>query len=210
MRKNNQEQRSKWLHLVAAVGLAAVTLFSTGCDVDQTREAELPDVDVDVDVDADPGQLPAFDVDWASVDVGTQTKMVQVPKVIVVMEEVEVEVPYLDVNMPGEDAGEREQRTVVVEAEIANEMHDLRIQEVYAKGKTMMVISTLEPTGEDLGDNDRVRVSDRIVLNAPDLDVRHYIVGAKPDGDWNSQYRFVGARGDLDSRLEGATKIYSR
>lgn len=194
---------SSWL---APLCMVAMVLMLGACSVEQTQEAELPDVDVDVD--AEPGKLPAFDVDWASVDVGTRTKMVKVPKVVVVMEEVEVEVPYLDVNMP--NSGDNEQRTIVVEAEVEGEMYDLSISEVYAKGEMLMVISTLEPNGQPLADNDRVRVSDRLILNAPDLDVRHYIVGEKPDGDWNSQYRFVADRGSLDARLEGARLIYNR
>ncbi len=194
---------SRWL---APLFVAALVLLMGACSVEQTQEAELPDVDVDVDAEA--GKLPAFDVDWADIDVGTRTKMVKVPKVVVVMEEVEVEVPYFDFDMP--NAGEREQRTIVVEAEVEKEMYELSINEVYAKGETLMVISTLESTGQPLADHERVRVSDRIMLNAPDLDVRHYIVGEKPDGDWNSQYRFFADRGALDSRLKGAHRIYTR
>lgn len=53
---------------VLAFGLAA-------CDVDQTRDGEMPDVDVEG------GQLPQYDVDPADVDVGTDTQQVIVPDV---------------------------------------------------------------------------------------------------------------------------------
>lgn len=49
----------------------------TACDVDQTKEAELPDVDVN----ATGGQLPEYDVDAPSVNVGTENKTVEVPTV---------------------------------------------------------------------------------------------------------------------------------
>ena len=47
------------------------------CDVDQTKEGEMPDVDVN----ASGGQLPEFDVDAPEVTVGTENKTVQVPTV---------------------------------------------------------------------------------------------------------------------------------
>lgn len=61
-----------------AIGLAA-------CDVDQTKEAELPEVDVKG------GQMPEYDVETADVDVGTK--------------KTEVEVPDVDVTMPGDAKG---------------------------------------------------------------------------------------------------------
>jgi uncharacterized lipoprotein len=65
--------------LAAAGGLAA-------CDVDQTKNAQLPDVDVN----ATGGQLPEFNVTGPDVNVGTENKTVQVPTV--------------DVNVPAENA----------------------------------------------------------------------------------------------------------
>ena len=55
---------------VGCVGLAA-------CDVDQTKEAELPDVEVN----ASGGQLPEFEVTGPDVNVTTENVVVQVPKV---------------------------------------------------------------------------------------------------------------------------------
>lgn len=60
----------KLLAVASAFGVAA-------CDVDQTREAEAPDVDVNVDA----GQLPRYDVDGPEVNVGTENVVVQVPDV---------------------------------------------------------------------------------------------------------------------------------
>ncbi len=64
------------------IALPAVALALSACSVDQTEEAELPDVDVS----ADGGNVPEFDVDTADVDVGS--------------EEVTVDVPTVDVDMP--------------------------------------------------------------------------------------------------------------
>lgn len=180
-------------------------VFTTSCDVDQTRETKLPDVDVDVDTEA--GQLPKFDVDWADVNVGTKTKTIKVPKVVVVMEEEEIEVPYIDVDMP--DDKDREEHDIVVEAEVSGKAHDLEIQEVYATGKRLYIISKLEATDQDLGE-ERMRVSDRLVLNAPDLDVKHYIIGDRPSGSFNKQYTYVANRSAINNKLKNGKKIYSK
>lgn len=89
-----------------AAGILLVPL--AGCDVDQTEEAEMPDVDVsadpgklpdydvvkkeegelpDVDVDVSGGNMPEYDVETPDVDVETKT----------------VEVPTLDVDMPDDE-----------------------------------------------------------------------------------------------------------
>ncbi len=60
----------KAVAMASAVGIAA-------CDVDQTKEAEAPDVDIN----ASGGQLPEYDVDAPSVNVGSENKTVQVPTV---------------------------------------------------------------------------------------------------------------------------------
>lgn len=187
-----------------------VLLLLTGlysCSVDQTKETKLPDVDVDVDVDVEEGQLPSFDVDWADVNVGTKTQIVKVPKVRVILEEEEIEVPYIDVDMP--ESGEKEELTLAVEADIAGETHDLEIVKVYASGKRLYVISELKPTGQDLQD-ERMRISDRLIINAPDLDVKHYIVGKRPSGSFNNQYSYVDNMNALASKLTGGKVIYQK
>jgi uncharacterized lipoprotein len=67
------------LAAVGGLGLAA-------CDVDQTKNGQLPDVDVN----ATGGQLPEFNVTPPEVSVGTENKTVQVPDV--------------DVKVPAENA----------------------------------------------------------------------------------------------------------
>ncbi len=65
------------MRYILGVILAASSLALAGCDVDQTKEAELPDVDVN----ASGGQLPEFNVEGPEVNVGTENKTVQVPTV---------------------------------------------------------------------------------------------------------------------------------
>lgn len=69
------------LMLAAASGLGLAA-----CDVDQTKNGQLPDVDVN----ATGGQLPEFNVTTPEVSVGTENKTVQVPDV--------------DVKVPAENA----------------------------------------------------------------------------------------------------------
>ena len=85
---------------------------------------------------------------------------------------------------------------------------DLTIQEVYATGDRLLVISDLDRTGQPL-DGETVRISDRLVLNAPDLDVKHYIIGERPPGDFNTRYTYVTSRAEIEG-LQNGRSIYSR
>ena len=57
--------------------IAASFFAFAACDVDQTKEGEMPDVDVN----ATGGQLPEYNVEGPSVNVGTENKTVEVPTV---------------------------------------------------------------------------------------------------------------------------------
>ncbi len=70
---------------IKGVFLGAICLSFAACDVDQTKEAEIPDIDVN----ASGGQLPEFNVEGPSVEVGTENKT--------------VEVPTIDVDVPAEN-----------------------------------------------------------------------------------------------------------
>lgn len=60
--------------VVRALGIVAV-LSASACNVDQTKKGELPDVEVN----ASGGQMPEFDVDGPTVNVGTEKKTIEVP-----------------------------------------------------------------------------------------------------------------------------------
>jgi uncharacterized lipoprotein len=79
---------------------AAFALTMSGCDVDQTREAKLPDVDVEG------GQAPAYDVDAPDVDVNTEERTVTVPDVDVDVNKQERTVTVPDVDIKRADADE--------------------------------------------------------------------------------------------------------
>ena len=59
----------------ALVGVSCLAVAA--CDVDQTKEGELPNVDVN----ATGGQLPEYNVEGPQVNVGMENKTVQVPTV---------------------------------------------------------------------------------------------------------------------------------
>ena len=182
--------------------MTAAVLVS--CDVDQTKKTKLPEVDIDIDTEA--GQLPAFDVDWAEVNVGTTTKMVTVPKVVVVMEEVEVEVPYVDVEMPDDVDGEKEEQTLMVEAEVSDKEHAIEIKEIRAMNNNLIVISELEEMTTSLGDK-KIRVSDQVTLNAPDMNVKYYVIGERPDRVFNTKYKYYSDMNTLNEKLGNDYKV---
>ena len=61
------------MRIAFALALLAVPLAA--CDVDQTEEAELPEVNVEG------GNMPEFEVDTADIEVGSETMEVEVPTI---------------------------------------------------------------------------------------------------------------------------------
>ena len=65
------------MKIITTILVAAGCLGIAACDVDQTKEGELPDVEVN----ATGGEMPEFDVDAPTVNVGTENKTIEVPTV---------------------------------------------------------------------------------------------------------------------------------
>lgn len=184
--------------------IAAIACFGlVACELEQTQEGKLPDVDVSVEA----GQMPEYDLDVMEVDVSLTEKTVKVPKVIVVMEEVDVQVPVVDVTMPGKM---NEEMMFNVEVEVEGEGHQIDIEDVYLVDGKFWVISRLD-MNEQAATDARTRISDRIIVNAPsDFEVRHFIIGEKPAGAHNGQYRFINSRSVISDKLANGQKIYSK
>lgn len=190
--------------LILIIGVGALI---TSCNIKKEEKGEMPEVDVDVMADA--GELPEYDVNWADIDVGTTTKTVNVPKVVVVMEEEEVEVPYIDFDMPEGDSTQVEERTIMVEAEVTDTEHTLDIRKIYASGNRLYVLSELQSTDTSIEDK-TMRVSDQVVLKAPELDVKYYIIGQRPENMFNSKYEYVNDMSEIENEMKGNTVIYEK
>ncbi|MGV2829806.1 hypothetical protein [Myxosarcina sp. GI1(2024)] len=192
----------KDLNLAKILPLSLILLLFplTSCRVEQEQAGRLPDVEVE------PGRLPEFDIEGPDVNVGVTERRVTVPKVVVVQEEETVEVPYIDVDVPG---AERTERTLTVEAEVPSGGYDLEIQDVYVVNNELWVVSQLEEENPNAAQA-TVRVSDRIVINAPDMPVRHYIIGERPIGNFNEQHTFIDNREQINSQLESGRQLYGQ
>lgn len=186
-----------------AGGLLAFTL--AGCDVDRTQPGQAPAVDVDVD----PGRWPEYDVDWADVNVGTQERMVEVPVVRVETERRQVSVPYIDIKPAG--ASDFEERTITMELDVPHAGYNLSIAEIRAAGDDLWVVGVLQETG-GVAAQMMTRVADHVVVNVPEeLDVRKIVVGQRPPGVFNQQYRFVDSMETLERLApDRARVIYKR
>lgn len=65
-----------WSRELKAICFGAVAFTAlAGCSVEQTEQGEMPEVSVEG------GNLPEFDVEGPDVDVGTETRQVEVPTV---------------------------------------------------------------------------------------------------------------------------------
>ncbi|WP_419213117.1 hypothetical protein ACNR9Q_02990 [Maribacter sp. X9] len=185
--------------------LTSVLIIS--CNVKKEEKGEMPEMDVDISADA--GELPEYEVNWADINVGTTTKTVNVPKVVIVMEEEEVEVPVIDVEMPEGDTSEMEERTLMVEAEVTDNEHNIEIQKIYASNNNLYVISELKATDKSIGDK-KMRVSDQVVLNAPDMSVQYIVIGQKPDRMFNTKYKYMDSMSDVEAKMDGYKVIYTK
>ncbi len=65
------------MNTMIKVLVGASCFAMAACDVDQTKEGEMPDVDIN----ASGGQLPEFNVEGPSVNVGSENRTVEVPTV---------------------------------------------------------------------------------------------------------------------------------
>src|SRR6056297_88795 len=185
------------------LGLSLTVL--SACNIKKEEKGETPDMDINVTADA--GELPEYELNWADVNVGTKTETLNIPKVVVVMEEETVEVPYIDVDMP--DGGEKFEKTIMVEAEVTDKEHNLEIQEIWASGDMLYVISKLEAGSQTIGDK-KMRISDQVTLYAPDLNIKHYIIGVKPERVFNMQYDYLDSTDNLKASLNDYAVIYTK
>ena len=172
------------------------------CEIRKTEDGKLPVIELEE------GKLPEYEVDFMDVDVGTRMETVRVPEIKVVMVEQQVKVPYIDLQMPAEGgSGPSSERKIEVEMQVEEEFYRLDIERVYAAGNRLIVVSSLEPTGQPLGD-ESVRIEDHVILRAPDMDEEYYIVGQKPAGRVPGNYIFVDSPAELKEELQGAKLVY--
>ncbi|UWX54432.1 hypothetical protein NYZ99_16125 [Maribacter litopenaei] len=190
--------------LILIMGVGALI---TSCNIKKEEKGELPEVDVDVMADA--GELPEYDVNWADIDVGTTTKTVNVPKVVVVMEEEEVEVPYIDFDMPEGDSTQVAERTIMVEAEVTNTEHKLDIKKIYASGNKLYVVSELTSTDTSIDDK-TMRVSDQVVLKAPNWMLNITSLVKDRENMFNSKYEYVSNMSEIENDMKDTKVIYEK
>jgi len=185
-----------------SLSLLLVLLPLASCRIEREQAGEPPEIDVSVE----PGQLPEYDIQGPDVNVGLAERTVTVPRVVVVEEEETVQVPYIDVDVPGAD---RQERTITAEVQVPSAGYDLNIRDVYVVGDELWVVSRLDEVDPN-APQATTRVADYIAINAPSFPVRHYIVGDRPSGVFNEQYDFIGDRQQITPQLEAGRQLYER
>ncbi len=194
--------KSLSLQKIVPLSLMLLIFPLTSCQVEREQTGKLPKVDVDVES----GRLPEYDIEGPDVNVGVAKRTVTVPKVIVIQEQETVEVPYIDIDVPGAD---RQERTITTEVEVPSNGYNLEIQGIYALNNELWVVSRLAEENPN-APKATVRVSDRVVVNAPEVPVRHYIIGKRPQGSFNQQYTFIDSRQQIASQLESGQLVYKK
>lgn len=197
---NIMQSKRLTLRKILPLSLFVLLIPLASCQVKQEEAGRLPDVDVQ------PGKLPEYDIQGPDVNVGVTKRTVTVPKVVVVQEEKTVEVPYIDVDLPGAD---RKERTITTEVEVPSGGYDIEVEGVYALKNELWVVSRLQEENPN-APRARVRISDNIVINAPDIPVRHYIIGKRPKGNFNEKYTFIDSRQQIASQLKSGRRLYEQ
>lgn len=190
------------LQRVFLIPVIALLTFSTGCQVEQKRAGELPDVDVEVE----PGQLPKYELKGPDVNVKTVERTVTFPRVEVVQEKRTVKVPYIDVNLPG---AERKEQTLTAEVAVPSTGYDLDIQDVHIVNNQLWVVAQLDEKIPN-APKTKTSVSDRIVINAPEMPVRYYIIGKRPSNNVGKQYTFIDNRQAIQDQIKSGKQLYRR
>jgi hypothetical protein len=131
---------------------------------------------------------------------------VQVPVVRIERERRDIAVPYIDIDVPG--AGETEDRTINVAANVPHGGYALEIQEVRAADDDLWVVARLTEKEVGAATKATTRVSDRVVVNAPtDLDVRTVIVGERPGTADSEEHRFVSSMDELNRTIPSQARV---
>lgn len=107
------------------------------------------------------------------------------------------------------NSGEKEELTLRVEAEVEDVEHEIDIKEIIATGNNLYVISELEKKEQSLGDK-KMRISDQVILNAPNLNVKHIIIGEKPNRVFNDEYKYVDGIAEFKAQLDNSRVIFTK
>lgn len=199
------------LTILALTGLLAL-LPTLGCTVQSAESGEMPDVDVEEgedglpDVDVEGGELPSVDIEWADVDILVGETVIEVPDVDIETEHRKIAVPLVDIDWPGEadDQSDPARRTLTVEVEAPASA--VRIDEIYARHDTLIVVSRLLDDGAEA---ERQTLRDHVVVGAGELDVEHYVIADDPsrvEGD----VTVIASIEEISDELGDARRIYAR
>lgn len=204
-----------WSLTLALVGLLVIGQVSA-CTVSREEEGELPEVEVEnddggmpeVDVDTSDANLPRLDVDWADVDVELTEITVDMPKVDVYTETERLQVPRIDLTWPNEDPEGSVERELTAEVEVSEPGYRLRIEEVYGAGDRLIVVARVDETSAN---TEHRRLSDRIVVKGPEMDVDYYLVTDRPEIIENEgDFTVITSRSEIDADLQEARELFTR
>ena len=94
----------------------------------------------------------------------------------------------------------------MVEVEVTDKEHAISIREIRAMNNNLVVVSMLEELSLNIGDK-KMRISDQITLNAPDLNVKYYIIGEKPNRVFNGRFKYFKNMDALNAKVGSDYKV---
>ncbi len=101
-----------------------------------------------------------------------------------------------------------EERRLAVELTVPDSAWTIAIEGVYRADEAIWVVSRVSQDSDILGAQVISTVRDAVTVVAPDLPVRHVVIGRTWHWDNEEPYRFVDDRRDVAEILETAESLY--
>ena len=103
-----------------------------------------------------------------------------------------------------------DEREIVVELTVPDTTWEIAIDEVHRVGNELWVISTVAQDPDRMGAQVISKVRAALRLQAPDLPVKHFIMGKSWDWQNPEPYRFIDELGQIRAELQTGELLYRR
>ncbi len=99
-------------------------------------------------------------------------------------------------------------KEITVELQVPDTTWTLQIKEVCEVGNELWVVSNLSQASNMMGAQIISTITDSIELGAPDLPIKHFVIGKTWNWDNRGDYVFIKSIKDIEQELDAGHTIY--